>query len=111
MKNLTIFCKDLEDMYIYNTITTLISFLSGILITIIKFNKYDEVSYAHKTASSRYISLEENIRRQLMLYREDRINDKFNLDMISEGQKGVAKFAASKNDFTAPKSYKRSNSK
>lgn len=80
----TIFCKDLEDMYIYNTITTLISFLSGILITIIKFNKYDEVSYAHKTASSRYISLEENIRRQLMLYREDRINANEYLNWISK---------------------------
>ena len=80
----TIFCKDLEDMYIYNTITTLISFLSGILITIIKFNKYDEVSYAHKTASSRYISLEENIKRQLMLYREDRINANEYLNWISK---------------------------
>ena len=80
----TIFCKDLDDMYIYNTITTLISFLSGILITIIKFNKYDEVSYAHKTASSRYISLEENIKRQLILYREDRINANEYLNWISK---------------------------
>jgi len=80
----TIFCRDLDDMYIYNTTTTLLSFLSGILITIIKFNKYDEVSYAHKTASSRYISLEENIRRQLMLYREDRINANEYLNWISK---------------------------
>lgn len=70
----TLFEDDLQSMYIYSITSTILSFLSGIIITIIKFNKYDEVSYSHKTASSRYISLEENIKRQLMLYREDRID-------------------------------------
>jgi len=80
----TILSKDLQYMYIYNISSTLLSFLSGILVTIIKFNKYDELSYAHKTASSRYISLEENIKRQLILYREDRINANKYLTWLSK---------------------------
>jgi hypothetical protein len=80
----SIFCKDLEHLYIYNITSTLLSFFSGILVTIIKFNKYDEISYAHKTASSRYISLEENIKRQLILYREDRINANEYLTWLSK---------------------------
>jgi hypothetical protein len=80
----SIFCKDLEHIFIYNISSTLLSFLSGILVTIIKFNKYDEISYAHKTASSRYISLEENIKRQLILYREDRINANEYLTWLSK---------------------------
>ena len=80
----TILCKDLEQIYVYNISSTLLSFLSGILVTIINFNKYDELSYAHKTASSRYISLEENIKRQLILYREDRINANEYLTWLSK---------------------------
>jgi len=80
----SILCKDLQHIYIYNVSSTVLSFLSGILVTIIKFNKYDENSYAHKTASSRYISLEENIKRQLILYREDRINANEYLTWLSK---------------------------
>jgi len=80
----TILCKDLQDMYIYNITATLLSFLSGILITIIKFNKYDEISYSHKTSASRYISLEENIKRQLLLYEKDRINATEYLNWLSK---------------------------
>jgi hypothetical protein len=80
----TILGKDLQDMYVYNITSTILSFLSGILITVIKFNKYDEISYSHKTSASRYISLEENIKRQLILYREDRINANEYLTWLSK---------------------------
>lgn len=80
----SILCNDLQHLYIYNISSTLLSFLSGILVTVIKFNKYDEISYSHKTASSRYISLEENIKRQLILYREDRINANEYLTWLSK---------------------------
>lgn len=70
----TILSNNLEQLCIYSITSTILSFLSSIFISIIKFNKYDEISYAHKTSYSRYISLEENIKRQLLLYREDRIN-------------------------------------
>jgi len=80
----TILGKDLQDMYVYNITSTILSFLSGILITVIKFNKYDEISYSHKTSASRYISLEENIKRQLLLYEKDRINATEYLNWLSK---------------------------
>jgi hypothetical protein len=52
--------------------SAIMSFLSGIIVTVIKFGKYDEVSTANKTAAARYTSLEGNVRRQLALYRGDR---------------------------------------
>jgi len=70
----TILSKDFEQLCVYSITSTILSFLSSIFISIIKFNKYDEISYSHKTSYSRYVSLEENIKRQLLLYREDRIN-------------------------------------
>ncbi len=51
----------------------ILSFLSGIIVAGIKFGKYDEVSNANKTASARYASIESNVRRQLSLYRKDRV--------------------------------------
>jgi len=51
----------------------ILSFLSGIIVAGVKFGKYDEVSNANKTASARYASIESNVRRQLSLYRKDRV--------------------------------------
>lgn len=51
---------------------TIVSFLSGAIVAIIKFGKFDEASSANKLAASRYTSLESNVRRQLSLYRVDR---------------------------------------
>jgi hypothetical protein len=48
-------------------------FLSGIVVAAVKFGKYDEVSSANKSAAARYTSIEANVRRQLGLYRKDRI--------------------------------------
>jgi hypothetical protein len=63
---------------------TIISFLSGTIVAIIKFGKFDEASSAHKLAASRYTSLESNVRRQLSLYRVDRPPAKIYLEWITK---------------------------
>jgi hypothetical protein len=54
--------------------TICIAFFSGIVVSISKFGKYEEKRSLHKLAASKYTSLESNVRRQLVLAREDRIN-------------------------------------
>lgn len=51
---------------------TICGFLSGIIVAIVKFGKYDEESTNNKQAAARYTSIESSIRRQLSLYRKDR---------------------------------------
>jgi F0F1-type ATP synthase assembly protein I len=55
-------------------ISMVIGFLSGIIVSIIKFGKYDEISNANKQAAARYTGIESNVRRQLSLYRKDRVD-------------------------------------
>lgn len=55
-------------------ITTLFGMISGITVAIIKFGKYEQTSVANKQAAARYNSIEHNIRRQLSLYRKDRVD-------------------------------------
>lgn len=55
-------------------ISMLFGFLSGIVVSIMKFGKYDEVSNANKQAAARYTGIESNVRRQLSLYRKDRVD-------------------------------------
>ena len=40
----------------------------------IKFGKYDEKCNKNKLAATNYITIEHNIRQQLMLKKEDRLN-------------------------------------
>ena len=54
-------------------IEILLGFLSGIIMAIIKFGKYDETMNSNQAVAARYTSLEANIRRQMCLYRENRI--------------------------------------
>ena len=49
-------------------------FIAGIVVAITKFGKFEEKSSHHKIAASKYTSLESNIRRQLMLCRNNRVN-------------------------------------
>lgn len=77
-----ILCKELEDMIYYNSSAAILSFLTTVIVAIIKFNKYDEVGYEHKAASFKYTSLEQNIKRQLMLGRDERIPVKDYLSWI-----------------------------
>jgi hypothetical protein len=64
---------ELTDNPWMSTIEIILGFLSGIVVAIIRFGKYDETSNAHKSAAARYASVEGNIRRQLSLNRSDRI--------------------------------------
>lgn len=54
-------------------IATILGFLAGIIVSMIKFGKYDEASNSNKQAAARYTSIESNVRRQLSLYRSDRV--------------------------------------
>jgi len=56
-----------------SVVTILLGFISGILVATVRFGKFDEVSHANKSAAARYTSIESNVRRQLGLYRKDRI--------------------------------------
>ena len=60
----------------------ILGFLSGIVVAILKFGKYDEVSNANKSAAAKYASLEANVRRQLCLYRKDRIEAKSYMEWL-----------------------------
>ena len=60
-----------------------ISFISGIVVAVIKFSRYDEIEYANKLASSKYTSLESNVRRQLALYRDNRIDASEYMEWLS----------------------------
>ena len=52
----------------------ILAFLAGIIVTIIKFGKYEETGLANKQAAARYTGIESSVRRQLGLYRPDRVN-------------------------------------
>jgi len=55
-------------------VVAVLGYISGVTVAVIKFGKFDEVSSANKQAAARYTSLESNARRQLTLYRDDRMN-------------------------------------
>lgn len=54
-------------------VASIVGCLAGIIAAAVKFGKYDESSTANKSAAARYTSIESNIRRQLSLYRNDRV--------------------------------------
>lgn len=53
---------------------TCVAFISGIVVAITKYGKFEEKSSHHKIAASKYTGLESNVRRQLVLCRSDRVN-------------------------------------
>jgi hypothetical protein len=55
-------------------ISAILAFLSGVVLTVIKFASYDEISISNKMTACKYKSLEMNIKRQLSLDRKDRID-------------------------------------
>jgi hypothetical protein len=68
---------------VLSVLITILSFISGIVATILKFGKFDEESNANKLAASKYTSLENNVRRQLALSRTNRIPAKDYIDWIN----------------------------
>ena len=61
-----------------------VAFLSGIVVAITKFGKFEVRCTHHKTAASKYISLENNIRRQLALCRWDRVHAQRYLEWVGK---------------------------
>ena len=70
------------DSPIIPIIVIILSFISGILVAMVKFGKYDEITNANQSAAARYTGLEANIRRQLSLYRINRVKAKTYLEWI-----------------------------
>jgi hypothetical protein len=65
-------------------VSSVFGFMSGILIALVKFGGYDKVSSANKSAAAKYTSLESNVRRQLILYRDKRTDANKYLEWISK---------------------------
>lgn len=59
------------------------TFVSSILSAIIKFSKFEQKSTSHQTFASKYASLEGNIKRQLTLQKDDRVNAGKYLEWVS----------------------------
>jgi hypothetical protein len=64
-------------------LVTVFSFLSGVISAVIKFSEFGEKAISYKTAAAKYSSLENNIKRQLSLHRDDRVNAGEYLEWIS----------------------------
>ena len=69
---------------VFPIITTIVAFISGIIVSIIKFGSFEKNSLTHKNAAANYTSLESNVRRQLSLYRKDRINPTKYIEWLSK---------------------------
>ena len=54
--------------------STCIAFISGLVVAITKYGKFEEKSSHHKQAASKYTSLESNVRRQLVLPKTERVD-------------------------------------
>ena len=74
------FSNDLDLLYVITS--SLISFISGVILSILKFSNFKEQSNRHRTATIKYINLVNNITRQLQLYRRNRISAQEYLDWI-----------------------------
>jgi len=72
-----------DESYIFTISSTLLTFLSGLLISYVKYYKIEELSTSHSIAASRYASLEKNIHRQLLLYQSDRISSQQYLEWVT----------------------------
>jgi hypothetical protein len=65
-------------------LATVTAFLSGIFVAIVKYGEYDEMSLANKSVAAKYTSLESNVRRQLALYRSDRLDARNYLEWLTK---------------------------
>lgn len=71
----------------------ILSYISTIITAIIKFSKFNEKSDQHKLTSTKYSSIEQNIRNQLGLYRDDRPNAKLYYEWINRAYDDLFKSA------------------
>jgi hypothetical protein len=71
-----------EDPVYFPIFSACAAFMAGIVVAVTKFGKFEEKTASHKLAASKYTSLESNIRRQLSLGRDNRVNAVKYLDYI-----------------------------
>lgn len=64
-------------------LVTIFSFVSGVVSTVIKYSKYEQKTSSHKAIAAKYASLEGNVRRQLSLCRNERVNAGDYLEWVS----------------------------
>lgn len=72
-----------EETFILTITTTMLTFVSGLIFSYVKYNKIEELSTSHNLASLRFTSLQKNIHRQLLLYKSDRISPQQYLEWLS----------------------------
>ncbi len=75
---------DVNTQKYLSILITILSFISGIIATILKFGRFEEESNSNKLAASKYTSLENNVRRQLALSRKNRIPAKDYIEWINK---------------------------
>jgi hypothetical protein len=66
-----------------NIFITIFSFISGVLSAIIKYSKLEQNASLQQSIAVKYASLEGNIRRQLSLSKQDRVNPGEYLEWVS----------------------------
>ena len=72
----------IESTSVLSIVEIILGFLSGVIVAIIKFGKYDEVSNSNQTTAARYTSLYGNVQRQLSLNKDDRMHALKYLDWL-----------------------------
>jgi hypothetical protein len=61
-----------EAHLVFPLVSTCVAFISGVLVAVVKFAKWEEDYIAHKQSAALYTSLESNVRRQLAIPRDGR---------------------------------------
>lgn len=80
---------NMETDPVISVFVILFGFISGIIVATVKFGKYDEVSNSNKSAAAKYTSIEANVRRQLGLYRKDRMPAIAYMDWLETKYEGI----------------------
>jgi hypothetical protein len=72
-----------DDTYIFTVTSAMLTLISGVIISYIKFNKIEELGTSHGIAAAKYTTLEKNITRQLALCKADRISSQEYLEWLT----------------------------
>ena len=72
---------------------SVLNIITGIILSVSKFYKYDEISNDHKNSAIMYTNIENNIRLQLSLSRKDRIDPIKYLDYLNHEFSEISKIS------------------
>ena len=67
-------CIETEELTVLPLVIIFISFINGIISSIIKFSNWNDKAYEHKSTASRFAALANNMKRQLAIERDYREN-------------------------------------